>query len=122
MSQKYDVKTEWEKTKEQLVKFGKEASELVKKGEVELVKLTKQSKIHLDATTASLKKEKLYYYIGKEYVKLKDPSSPSPILKQLLDEYKSVDQEQKSLQTKLKRKSSTDTVKKATKKKAPQKL
>ena len=121
MSQKYDVKTEWEKTKEQLLKFGKEASVLVKKGEVELVKLTKQSKIHLDATTASLKKEKLYYQIGKEYVKLKDPTAPSPFLKQLLDEYKSVDQEQKSLQTKLKRKSTSDAVKKTVKKKAPQK-
>ncbi|MGE0269136.1 MAG: hypothetical protein AB7S78_11860 [Candidatus Omnitrophota bacterium] len=117
MAQNYDVKTEWEKTKEQLIKFGKEASELVKKGEIELVKITKQSKIQLDATTAGLKKEKLYYQIGKEFVKLRNPASPSPLLKKLLEEYKGIDQEQKSLQTKLKRKNSTDKTKKSTKKK-----
>lgn len=118
MTQNYDVKTEWEKTKEQLIKFGKEASELVKKGEVELVKITKQSKIQLDATTAALKKEKLYYQIGKEFVKLKNPGNLNQILKKLLEEYKTLDQEQRSLQTKLKRKTSADKPKKTARKNA----
>lgn len=118
MAQKYDVRTEWEKTKQQLVKFGKEASELVKKGEVELIKFTKQSKIQIDATAASLRKEKLYYQIGKEYIKLKDVTTPSSQLKKLVDEYKSVEQEQKTLQTKLKKGTSTETTKKRAKKKS----
>ena len=35
MSSNFDYKKEWEKTKKQLIKFGKEASVLAKKGEEE---------------------------------------------------------------------------------------
>ena len=66
----YDFKKEWEKTKEQLVKFSKEAAIVAKKGEEELIKFSHRSKLHVDSTTASLKKEHLYYQIGKEFSKI----------------------------------------------------
>ena len=64
----YDFKKEWEKTKNQLTKFSKEAARVAKKGEEELIKFSRQSKLHVNATAISLKKEKLYYMIGKEYM------------------------------------------------------
>lgn len=116
MAKNYDVKAEWEKTKKQLIKFGKEVGELVKKGEDEIITLSQKSKIQLEATTTSLKKEKLYYQIGKEYVQLADASKPSAKLTQLLEEYHSLDQEQKSLSSKLKRQTTKKAPKKTAKK------
>ncbi|MBP9854120.1 MAG: hypothetical protein KBD53_04550 [Candidatus Omnitrophica bacterium] len=95
MSKQYDVKKEWEKTKKQLVQFGKEASELIKKGEKEFIQIKKQSQFQLDLTAAGLTKEKLYYQIGKEYVR--SPDNNTALLKKLLDEYKAVEQKQKEL-------------------------
>lgn len=104
MTQNYDVKQEWDKTKKQLIRFGKEVGELVRKGEDEIIALSQKGKIQIESTTTSIKKEKLYYQIGKEYVALGDQSKPSRTLKKLLDEYHKLEREQKSLSTKLKRK------------------
>ncbi len=120
MSKHYDVKSEWEKTKKQLAKFGKEASKLAKKGEEELLKFTHQSKIHLDSTAVGLKKEKLYYQIGKEVVKLKDLTKPTAALKGLIEDYHKIDAEQKSIKSQLK-KSAKKTAKKTAKRKSPAK-
>jgi len=98
-----DYKTEWEKTKKQLVKFSKEALDVAKKGEQELVRLSKKSKLHIDSTAISLQKEKLYYFIGKEYVKTNGKTEKSAKLKKLLDELKAADKEQKALQLKIKK-------------------
>ncbi len=117
MAKHYDVKSEWEKTKKQLAKFGKEATKLAKKGEKELLNFTQQSKIQLDSTAVGLKKEKLYYQIGKEFVKLKDISKPNVTIKNLLEEYQDIDAQQQKIKAQLKRKSvKKKAVKKAAKK------
>jgi len=65
MSGRYDFKGEWEKTRVQLAKFSKEAAKVAKRGEEELIKFSRQGKLHVDSTAMSLRREKLYYLIGK---------------------------------------------------------
>ena len=101
MSDQIDYKKEWERTKKQLVVFSKEMAELAKKGEKEFVKFSKRSKLHIDSTAIGLKKEHLYYQIGKEYVVSNTPAEPTPKLKKLIDEVRKSDKQQKELKTKL---------------------
>ena len=98
----YNLREEFEKTKTQLNKFSQQISKMAKKGEAEFVKLSRRSKLHMDSTTLTLKKEHLYYLIGREYSKLKDKSIPSAALKEFLSELESTDKEQRALQKKLK--------------------
>lgn len=102
MPKQYDFKKEWEKTRAQLAKFSKEAVEVAKKGEKELVKFSHRSKMHMDATAIGLRKEHLYYLIGKEYANLKNPVEPSPKLNKLIAELKNADKEQRALRRELK--------------------
>ena len=99
----HDYKKEWEKTKIQIVKFSKEALEIAKKGEKEMVKLSKKSKLFMDSKALGLKKEKLYYLIGKEYVKSGKDEKPSAKMKKLLGEIKAAEKVQKSLKIKIKK-------------------
>jgi hypothetical protein len=71
------------------------------KGEEELVKFSKQSKLHIDATTVSLKKERLYHLIGKEYAGLKDPSQPTAKLGKLIEDLKKAEAEQQALKARI---------------------
>ena len=103
MSGQYDFKKEWEKTRSQLAKFSKEAMIVAKKGEQELVKFSRKSKLHVDATAFSLRKEKLYYLIGKEYASAKEPEKSTPKLKKLVAELNKVNKDQQALQRKLKK-------------------
>jgi len=48
MPRQYDFKKEWEKTRAQLVKFSKEAVNVAKKGEKELVAFSRKSKLQID--------------------------------------------------------------------------
>ena len=124
MSSNFDYKKEWEKTKKQLIKFGKEASVLAKKGEEELVKFSQKSKIQVDVTATHLKIEKLYYLIGKEYVNAKTPSTPTAALKKHLTELEKLLKEEKALKSKLKakpKKTASKTVKKKVAKKSAKK-
>ena len=100
MDAKYDLKREWEKTRKQLKKFSQEAIDLAQKGEKELIKLSHKSKLHIDSTAITLKKDRLYFLIGKEYTKMKNPSSQTPELKKLMAEYKSLIKEENSLNKK----------------------
>ena len=50
--------------------FGKELSVLAKKSEKEIVKASKKGKIQLDIVGLNMRKEKLYYDIGKKVVSL----------------------------------------------------
>ncbi len=102
MAKQYDFKGEWEKTLEQLAKFSKDALEVAKKGEKELVKFSRIGKLHIDATAVSLKREQLYYLIGKEYIKAKTPEKPTPSMTKLLDELKRVNGQERALKAKLK--------------------
>ena len=102
MPTQYDFKKEWEKTRNQLTKFSKEAVKMAKKGEKELVEFSRKSKLHVDTTAISLKKEHLYYLIGKEYTKENAPAQPTAKLTKLLNELKKADREQKVLKRKIK--------------------
>jgi len=105
MSNQYDFKKEWEKTRNQLVKFSKEAVETAKRGEKELVEFSRRSKLHVDATAISLKREQLYYLIGKEYANGQSAEKPTSKLAKLVKELKVAEKEQKALNRKLKSKS-----------------
>ena len=102
MSSNYDFKKELEKTKVQLAKLSQEAVKIAKKGEKEIVEFSRNSKLHLDSTSITLKKEQLYYLIGKEYVSAKAPEKPTPKLKKLLGDFKKANKEQLALKRKLK--------------------
>ncbi|MCA9406412.1 MAG: hypothetical protein KC684_07740 [Candidatus Omnitrophica bacterium] len=102
MKSHIDFKKEWEKTKKKLIEFSKEASEIAKKGEKEIAKITHQSKLHLDSTAMNLKKEKLYYQIGKEYAKSRNPAKPTVKLQNFVEEVKKLEREQKNLKRKIK--------------------
>jgi len=104
----HDFKKDWERTREQLIKFGKEATILAKKGEVELRKFSKRSKLHMDATALNLKKEKLFYMIGKEYVKTESPAESIKLTK-LSNEVKKTEKQQQALRVKLKKTSKKST-------------
>ncbi len=100
MSAQYDFKKEWEAAKKQILKFSKEAAKLTKKGEQEIIKFSKISKLHIDATTLGIKKEKLYYLIGKEYIMSKDPAKSAKLTKMVAD-LKALEEGRKSIQFKL---------------------
>ncbi len=99
-----DFLKEWPAIKKQLVTFSQEAGSLVKKGEKEIVRLSKKGKLHLDSTTLAMQKEKLFYQIGKEYVKNNCPSEPTASLKKLIEQLKSIDKKRKTVQLKIKKK------------------
>lgn len=112
MSSQYDFKKEWERTKEQLVKFSKEAAtaakkseaefiKLSQKGKEEIVKLSHKGKLHMDAAALTLKKEKLYYLVGKAYVNLKDPSNVSKELSELMAELRAIEKAARLLHRKI---------------------
>ena len=104
MKTQYNIKKEWEKTKKQFLKLGQEATVFAKKSEKELLKLSQKGKLHLDVTAGNLKKERLYYFVGKEYVKLNDQTKPSAKLKKLVEDLKLLEKEQRALNKKLKSK------------------
>ena len=101
MSTKYDFKKEWEKTRLQLAKFSKEAVKIAKKGEKELVEFTRRSRLRVDSTAISLKKEKLYYLIGKEYANTMGPDKVEPKLQKLVDELNKANKRQLALKRRL---------------------
>ena|SRR3989338_1973583 len=102
MPKERDFKKDWEKARQQLNQFSKEALVLAKKGEKEFIKFSHRGKLHLDSTAIDLKREQLYYLIGKEYVKAKAPAQPTATLTKLFDELEKIDQEQKAVRNELK--------------------
>jgi len=103
MQNHYDIKKEWEKTKKMLVKFGKEATSIAKKGEEEIVKFSHKSKLQIDVTTVHLKIEKLYYQIGKEYAKVTSATHATGQLTKLMNELKTANKKEKALKSKIKK-------------------
>lgn len=63
-----DIKKLFESTKKKLQQLGKETSTWIKKGEVELSRISKIGKLELDIVNLNMKKEKLYRDIGKRVV------------------------------------------------------
>jgi hypothetical protein len=72
--QQQKLQKDWAKildqTKENLRKFGQEASVWAKKSEKELVKASKMGKLQFDIAGINLQKEKIYYEIGKKVASL----------------------------------------------------
>ena len=102
MDTKYDFKKEWEKTKKQLKQLSAEALELAQKGEKELIKISRKSKWHIDSTAITLKRDRLYFLIGKAYAEIKNNSARTKELGRLIKELRSLDKEEKDIQKKLK--------------------
>jgi len=65
-----DFEKMWKDTKQQLSKVSQETLELLKKGESEIVKVSGKAKINFENLLLKLKKEQLFYIIGKESYKL----------------------------------------------------
>jgi len=66
MVKKQDIDKVMEKYKPVLKKFGEDVGKAAKKGEENVVVMSKLMKIQLDLASMSLQREKLYYDIGKE--------------------------------------------------------
>jgi len=103
MTEKYDFKKDWPKMKKKLIAMSQEAVQLAKKGEEELVKFSHKSKLHIDATSLTLKKESLFYQIGKEYVRAKCPGTKTAKIKKLIGELEAVVKAERSLKRKIKK-------------------
>ena len=96
------LKKEWEKTKKQLNKLSKNVVEIAKRSEKELIEISKKGKMQIDSAAIRLKKEHLYYQIGKEYSRLKsEKKQTSAKLKKLLEELKRVKNDQTNLKRKI---------------------
>ncbi|MFC1708500.1 hypothetical protein ACFL2J_00370 [Candidatus Omnitrophota bacterium] len=66
---KQDFEKMWQETKKQVTKLSKETLDLLKKGEEEVVKASGKAKINFEIVMLKVKKEQLFYLIGKEVVK-----------------------------------------------------
>ena len=104
MAKQKGFEQDWVKAKEQLLQFSHEAMQFAKKGEEEVRRLSHISRIHFDLTALELKRERLVYMIGKEYIRLKEPSEPSAALRNLVNDYKTLLKEQKVLKAKIDKK------------------
>ena len=103
MDTEYNFKKEWEKTKKQLKQLSADALELAQKGEKELIKISRKSKWHIDSTAITLKRDRLYFLIGKAYAKIKKNSVRTKELDRLMKELQTLEKEEKDLQKKMKR-------------------
>ena len=66
-----DIKDMLEKTKDRLQKLGKETSIWIKKGEVELSRLSRMGKLEIEAMNISMKRDQLFKSIGRIIVEKK---------------------------------------------------
>jgi len=117
MKIQYDFKKEWPQLKKQLARISDDARVMMKKGEKELVKFSRESKRHLDVTALQLKKEHLYHLIGKEYLKAGCPGEPSAPLKSLVAEFQNIEKDITALSRRQKTSGSTRTARKTRKSK-----
>jgi len=65
-----ELKKLFEKAKDGLRQLGKETSVWMKKGEIELSRISKIGKLELDIVGLNMKKEKLFRDIGKRVIEL----------------------------------------------------
>jgi hypothetical protein len=97
-----DFKKEWPRLRKQLMRYSQEALVLAKRGEEKIKDLSKEGKLRFDVTTLGVKKEHLYYRIGKEFVKSRSAGKENPRLHKLLEELKRVNKEMRTLNRKIK--------------------
>ena len=65
-----ELKKFFEQAKKKLQQLGKESKVWIKKGEMELSRLSRIGRLELDVVNLSIKKEKLFKDIGKRVVEL----------------------------------------------------
>ncbi len=104
MAKQFDFKKEWPKAQKQLEKFGEDTLKLLKKGEKELIRLSKESKLRLDATSLGVKMEQLFYLIGKEYIKSGSPGEKTSKLQKLIKELEDARKKKKTIEKKIQKK------------------
>ena len=102
MTEQHDFKSEWQKRRDQLSQLSKEALQVAKRGEKELFELSRKTKIHVDSTALSLKKERLYYLIGKEYAAVQGTNKSTAKLIKFVDELNKANKQQLVLKRRLK--------------------
>ena len=100
----HDFHKDWEVIKKQLTQVGQEAVKIAKQGEKEIVRISQEGKRLFDSTTLEVKREKIIYHIGQEYIKAKCPAQPTAKMQKLLEELKTVGKQQRQLKTKKKAK------------------
>ena len=97
----YDFKKEWPKLKKQLVAYSQEAVKLAKQGEAKAIQLGRESRLHLDIAALRLKKEQLFYKIGKEFIGSRGKPHKSLKLNKLVQELAQAQTEEKALNRKI---------------------
>ncbi|MFA5087893.1 MAG: hypothetical protein WC552_02525 [Candidatus Omnitrophota bacterium] len=103
MKKQINWKKEWASVQEKLIQLGQETKKIFKEGEKEVVKLSRKGKLQLEMSSARLKKEHLFYLIGKEYVQARCPEQRTARLNKLLEELKKVSAEITRLNAKQKK-------------------
>ena len=98
----YDFKKELPKIKKQFSRLSQEALVLAKKGEKELVKLSRQGKLQVDAAALALKRERLYLAIGKAYAQQPCDCPKSDKMQKVLAEVGAIDKQVGTIQKKIK--------------------
>lgn len=83
MTKNKDFEQMWNDTKDQIYKLSHEALSLLKKGEKEVVKTSGKAKVNFETMLLKLKKEQLYYLIGKESIKRGSNTKVDRLVKQI---------------------------------------
>ena len=102
MEKNGQINQEFRKGKLQLLEISRKAVALAKASEAQLKKLSHHGSLHFDAAALHLRLERLYYLIGKEYVKNRKSPEHSPNLVKLLKELDLVEGEYQGLKSKIK--------------------
>ena len=92
--------------KKELEKFQKHLASLARVSEKELKKISQSGRLHLDSTAIHLKKEHLYYLIGREYIRVHQKRSKGNHLEKLMEEYRATQKEYELLRKQLGKKAS----------------
>ncbi len=94
MAKKFNMQKEleklWPKTKKQLDRVAKDAMVLAKKSEKQLIELSEKGKIQFELTMLQVKKEQLFYKIGKAVAKNLKRMKKTVTLAKLDKELKSI--------------------------------
>ncbi len=97
-----DFQKEWQSISKLLNQYGNETMKVVKRGEKELIRLSKEGKLRIDAAGVNVKLEQLTYQIGREYIKSRFPGKKTAKLTKLVKDYKDALKEKKALDSKIK--------------------
>ncbi len=99
-----DLKKLLEGMRKKVGKLGKETSVWIKKGEIEISRLSKMGKLELNIVNLNMKKEKLFKDIGKRMVKLGLSNKISDsVIKNMCDETKAIIKESRKKRSEISR-------------------